>query len=226
MKLGIIGAMDFEIAFIRERMDVARVETEAGIEFALGKLEGLDIVLAQCGVGKVAAAVCAQLLVSRFGATHLLNTGIAGAIEPTLAIGDVVVAHSCVYYDVDVHHYAYAPGQVPGMPAAFAGDPALNQALMAAARKIEGAELLGTIVTGDNFICDTERKKELATDFGALCCDMEGTAIAQVAHMNGLPFAVVRIISDLADGKTNDDVDEEVAVIAARLVCEVAGALS
>ena len=219
MKLGIIGAMGIEVALIRERMDVSGEHREAGIPICEGRLGDKDVVLARCGVGKVAAAACAQLLVTRFGVTHLLNTGIAGAIDARLAIGDVVVAEHCVYYDVNVHHYLFEPGQVPGMPPVFVGDAALNVALMQAARDVDGAEFLGPAVTGDSFIIDIEQKKGLADSFGALCCDMEGTAIAQVAHMNGRPFAVVRIISDLADGNTDDSIDEAVANIAADVVC-------
>lgn len=219
MKLGIIGAMDIEVALIRERMDVAGEHGEAGMQFFVGRLGDTDVVLVRCGVGKVAAAACAQFLVTRFGVTHLLNTGIAGALDPRLAIGDVVVAEHCVYYDVNVHHYLYAPGQVPGMPPVFVGDAAFNTALMQAAQDVEGSEFLGPVVTGDTFIIDIEQRKGLASSFGALCCDMESAAIAQVAHMNGRPFAVVRIISDLADGATDDRIDEVVANIAADVVC-------
>lgn len=225
MKLGIIGAMEIEVAHIRENMHVTSTHTEAGMKFVTGTLEGVDVTLARCGVGKVASAACAQLMVSRHGATHLLNTGIAGALDPRLAIGDVVVAEHCVYYDVNVHHYLFAPGQVPGMPPVFVGDAGLNEALMQAALDVDGAEFFGPMVTGDSFIIDIGQKKELADSFGALCCDMEGAAIAQVAHMNGLPFAVVRIISDLADGNTDDSVDEAVANIAADLVCRTVARL-
>lgn len=225
MKLGIIGAMDIEVALIRKNMHVTNTHTEAGMEFVVGTLAGVDVVLARCGVGKVASAACAQLMVSRFDVTHLLNTGIAGAIDPRLAIGDVVVAEHCVYYDVNVHHYLFAPGQVPGMPPVYLGDAGLNEALMQAAMDVDGAKLLGPMVTGDSFIIDVEQKKELANSFAALCCDMEGAAIAQVAHMNSRPFAVVRIISDLADGNTDDSVDEAVANIAADLVCRAVARL-
>ena len=226
MKLGIIGAMDIEVAYIRERMDVTCTSNEAGMRFDEGTLEGLDVVVAKCGVGKVAAASCAQLLVSRFGATHLINTGIAGAIDPSLEIGDIVVADRCAYYDVDVHHYDYAVGQVPGMPAVFEIDADMYDDLLAASCYIDGVPLEGLTVTGDNFICTYEQRRQLWETFHPLCCDMEGAAIGQVAHMNSIPFAVLRTISDKADGTTSEELDEKTAKLAARIVCDFAGDLA
>lgn len=226
MKLGIIGAMDIEIALIRERMDVTSMHAEAGMEFISGTLEGLDVVLVKCGVGKVSAAACAQLLVSRFGATHLINTGIAGAIDPSLEIGDIVVADRCAYYDVDVHHYDYAVGQLPGMPAVFEVDADMYEDLLAASWYTDGVPLEGLAVTGDNFICTYEQRRQLRETFRPLCCDMEGAAIGQVAHMNGVPFAVLRTISDKADGTTSEDIDRKAANLAAGIICEFARGLA
>lgn len=222
MKLGIIGAMDIEITLIRERMDVTSTHTEAGMEFISGTLEGLDVVLAKCGVGKVCAAACAQLLASRFGVTHLINTGIAGAIDPSLEVGDIVVADRCAYYDVNVHHYDYAPGQVPGMPAVFEVDDDMYEDLLAAGCLADGTPLEGLAVTGDNFICTYEQRIQLWQGFRPLCCDMEGAAVGQIAHMNGLPFAVLRVISDKADGTTSDDADANAANMAATILCHFA----
>ena len=218
MKLGIVGAMDIEVAHIRECMDVSCVSNEAGMRFDEGTLEGLDVVVAKCGVGKVAAAVCAQLLVSRFGATHLVNMGIAGAIDPALEIGDVIVADYCVYYDVNVHYYAYALGQVPGMPAVFHADGSLKAALTRASRDAGGTQFEGPVVTGDCFIDTVEERGRLRELFRPLCCDMEGAAVGQVAHMNGVPYAVLRTISDKADGTTSEELDEKTADSAARIV--------
>ena len=227
MKLGIVGAMEIEVSLIKERMDINETNCEAGIEFIWGTLEGLDVVVARCGVGKVSAAACAQILVSRFGVTHLVNTGIAGAIDPILEIGDIVIADHCVYYDVDVHHYAYKTGQVPGMPAVFVTDAALKRALaIASVGKGDGVQLNGPVVTGDCFICTAAEKRRLKETFRPLCCDMEGAAVGQVAHMNGIPFAVLRTISDKADGTTDEKFDEAAAHLAASIICDFARELA
>ena len=228
MKLGIIGAMDIEVARICERMEITDTFSEAGIRFTQGTLEGLDVVVARCGVGKVSAAACAQLLVSRFAVTHLVNTGIAGAISPKLEIGDVVIADYCAYFDANVHHYAYEPGQIPGMPAVFMCDPNLIIELGASLVCVDfdGADYNGPIVTGDSFICTDEERERILERFHPLCCDMEGAAIGQVAHMNGIPFAVLRTISDKADGTTSEDIDERAANLAADIICEFVSGLA
>ena len=226
MKLGIIGAMEIEIALIRERMDVESTHTEAGMEFFSGKLDGRDVVLSKCGVGKVCAAACAQLMVSRFGVTHLVNTGIAGAISPELEIGNIVVADDCRYYDVNVHHYAYEVGQVPGMPAFFEVDTDMLESLFAATMLVDYYACVGTVITGDTFICDIAERRELMERYiDPMCCDMEGAAIGQVAYMNGIPYAVLRVISDKGDGKTSDEADIEAARIAATITANLPGML-
>ena len=114
-KLGIIGAMDIEVATLKEKMENMRVSTIAGSEYCEGKLNGLDAVVVQCGVGKVNAAMCAQVLCDCFDVTHLVNTGIAGSLCADLDIGDLLISCDAMYHDFDVQHFGYEMGEVPGM---------------------------------------------------------------------------------------------------------------
>jgi len=156
----------------------------------------------RCGIGKVNAGLCVQILCDLFGVTHVINTGIAGSLDEEINIGDVVVSIDAMYHDMDVTGLGYQPGQVPQIDTlSFAADPMLREAAVKACREAapEIGVFEGRVVSGDQFICDRSKKDSIAKDFGGLCTEMEGAAIAQAAYLNKIPFVIVRAISDKAD---------------------------
>lgn len=209
MKLGIIGAMDVEVATLKEKMENCAQRELAGSVFWEGTLLGLPAVVVQCGVGKVNAALCVQVLADCFGITHVVNTGIAGSLTPELDIGDLVVSTQAIYHDFDCHLIDpdYPVGQVPDMDVrAFPGDGMLvDLAYQAAEAENPGHCLKGTVASGDQFVCQKSQKEKIVEDTGAVCTEMEGAAIAHAAWKNRIPFVVIRAISDKADDSAQMD---------------------
>ncbi len=209
MKLGIIGAMDVEVATLKENMTGRTEKTVAGSVYCEGLLENLPVVVVQCGVGKVNAALCVQILCSCFGVTHVVNTGIAGSLDADLDIGDFVISRDAVYHDFDCHvlNPDYVVGQVPGLPVReFPADEMLVRLAYAAADSLcPGHAKIGTVASGDQFVCQKVQKGKIIADTGALCTEMEGAAIAHGAWRNGIPFVVIRAISDKADDSAEMD---------------------
>ena len=218
MKLGIIGAMDVEVATLKERMENVNACTRAGSVYVEGTLEGLPAVVVQCGVGKVNAALCAQILCDCYGVTHIVNTGIAGSLCADLDIGDLVISKDAIYHDFDLHFWGRPIGQVPGMDViAFpANEDLVKVAFVAAEEENPGHTRIGRIASGDQFICSKAQKEKIITDTGALCAEMEGTAIAHTAYRNGIPFVIIRAISDKADDSAEMDYPTFEAIAAKR----------
>ena len=197
--IGIIGAMQIEIDRILERVEAPVKRVESGIEYVSGKLLEQDAVVAKCGIGKVNAAALTQALLAA-GARRLVFTGVAGAVDPALRVGDVVVSRDAVQHDVDVTGLGYALGEVPGTGTAWDADPALVAAARAAAAELPGVKVLvGRVASGDTFVADAATTERLRRDFDAACTEMEGAAVAQVCHRWGVPFVIVRSVSDSAD---------------------------
>ena len=195
MTIGIIGAMEQEVALLKLKLAHPQIKKAAGLDFFTGQLGGKNVVVVRSGIGKVNAAICAQVLISLFGANYIINTGVAGGLDPTLNIGDIVVSTDLVQHDMDVHYFSHPRGMIPGLGIAFfAADTSLVQAAMEA-----GATITGRIATGDCFVSDSEKKQDIAQTFNAMCVEMEGAAIAQTCFLNGIPFVVIRSISDKAD---------------------------
>ena len=207
IKLGIIGAMDVEVATLKENMQSKCVKTVAGMEFCEGKLENTDAVVVQCGVGKVNAALCAQVLCSVFGVTHVVNTGIAGSLNAELDIGDFVISRDAVYHDMDATNFGYSMCQVPGLSVlAFPADDALVKAAYEAADNAHpGHVRIGRVATGDQFVAERTLKTKIIQNTGAYCTEMEGAAIAHTAWKNNVPFVIIRAISDKADDSAQMD---------------------
>ena len=207
MKLGIIGAMDVEVAALKEKMENVTVSSHAGSAYFAGTLEGCPAVVVQCGVGKVNAALCAQILVSVFGVSHIVNTGIAGSLCADLDIGDLVISRDAIHHDFDLHFWGRPIGQVPGMDVtAFPADESLMAAAFAAAEaENPGHTKIGRVASGDQFICSKEQKEKIIADTAALCAEMEGASIAHTAYRNGIPFVIIRAISDKADDSAEMD---------------------
>ena len=220
MKLGIIGAMDVEVATLKAAMKEKKEITVAGSVFCEGLLEGLPVVVVQCGVGKVNAALCVQALCDRFAVTHVVNTGIAGSLNVELDIGDFVISNEAVYHDFDCHilNPAYVVGQVPGLAVrAFPADDALIKLAYAAADSLcPGHAKIGTVASGDQFVCSKEQKAQIVENTGALCTEMEGAAIGHGAWKNGVPYVVIRAISDKADDSAEMDYPSFEAMAAER----------
>ena len=200
MKIGIIDAMDVEVELLKEQLADLEVTSFLSADFYSGRLGEKDVVVVKCGVGKVNAALCAQALVDRFHITQLINTGVAGSLDAgRLDIGDLVVSTDCVQHDFSVGALGYEPGLVPGFESvAFVADERLREAALSAAAAVapEVRALPGRVASGDLFVSAEEDRRRIVDGFGPLCCEMEGAAIAQAASLNGVPFVVVRAISD------------------------------
>ena len=206
-KLGIIGAMELEVETLLEKMEEKSSCVMAKSTFYTGKLQGLDAVVVQCGVGKVNAAICAQILCSCFGVSHLVNTGNAGSLSAELDIGDLVVSRDAMYHDFDCVHFGYEMGRVPGMDVvAFPADAGMMDLAYAAAEAVNpGHTRVGRVASGDLFVAEKAAKEAIIAKTGALCTEMEGAAIAQTAYRNGVPFVILRAISDKADDSAEMD---------------------
>ncbi|MBR3136486.1 MAG: 5'-methylthioadenosine/adenosylhomocysteine nucleosidase [Clostridia bacterium] len=211
MTYGIIGAMDSEIQMIRGQMDYCRTNPLYGLTFYQGRIGSHDVILAKCGIGKVNAARCAQILIDRSKPDYLINTGVAGGVGPELKLGDMVLSTDLVQHDFRMAALGCVDGCLTldgpkDKPTLFPADQDLLDRFEAVARAIAGESAIhrGRICTGDTFVADQETKKRLFETYGALACEMEGGAIAQVAQAAYVPFLVVRAISDLADGSASE----------------------
>ena len=207
MKLGIIGAMAVEVAALKENMQEITAVSKAGMDFYEGKLEGLPVVVVQCGVGKINAAMCTQILIDCFSVTHVVNTGIAGSLDAQLDICDLVISKDAIHHDFDLRFWDRPIGQVPGMDViAFPADEGLMAVAKAAAEQIHpGHVKTGRIASGDQFICSKEQKEQIIQNTQSVCAEMEGASIAHTAYRNGIPFVIIRAISDKADGSAEMD---------------------
>lgn len=236
-RIGIIGAMDSEIALLCERMTDRAEQTAAGLTVHIGTLEGVAVAVVRCGEGKVRAALCTQLLIDRFGAAAIINTGVAGGLAAGLCVGDLVLATDAVQHDFDLTAFGYVRGYIAGMgdgtePTRFEADAALCAAFRRAADEVLAGTghkyIEGTVATGDVFVDSTPLKRELIAAYNAAAAEMEGGAIAAVAAQNGVPFVVIRAISDLAEGEATvsfETFEAEAARTSAAITCRMLGCL-
>lgn len=209
--IGIIGAMDEEISQLVDKMTGTEAEEIAGMVFNRGKFEGRDVVVVRCGIGKVNAAMCAQLLATYFHVDAIIHTGVAGSLRNEINIGDVVLSTDALQHDVDATGFGYEPGIIPRMKTSvFAADGELRRlAKEACAAAVPGIGVHeGRVVSGDQFITDKAAKERIAKLFGGYCTEMEGAAVAQAAYLNGIPFLIIRAISDKADNSATMDYGE------------------
>ncbi len=217
MKLGIIGAMEQEVETLLGLLENKKSAVRTGSTYYEGTLDGLDVVVVQCGIGKVNAALCVQVLCDCYGVTHVVNTGIAGSLNAALDIGDLVVSTDAMYHDVDCVHFGYTMGQMPGMPVTYEADRKMAELAFAAAEAVNpGHTRMGRVASGDQFVAVKELKEKIISVTGALCTEMEGTAIAQAAYRNGIPFVIIRAISDKADDSAEMDYPTFEAIAADR----------
>lgn len=215
--LGIIGAMEIEVNRIKEQMEDVSVTDKAGMSFFEGKWNGNDIVVVRSGIGKVNAAVCAQILADTFHADAIINTGIAGSLKNEINIGDIVLSTDAIQHDMDAQGFGYAPGVIPQMEVSdFQADEKLIELAKKCCAEVcpDIQVFTGRVVSGDQFISDKKKKEWLSSQFEGLCAEMEGAAIAQAAYLNHVPFLIIRAISDKADDSATMDYPEFEAMAA------------
>ena len=226
-QIGIIGAMRAEVETLIAALDGAAVCRVGSLTFHTGRLSGRPVVLAECGIGKVNAAMCAQTMILRFGVTEIWNTGVAGTLTDELSIGDFAVSSDVVQHDMDTTPLGDPPGWISGLERVhIPADAALAAAFAAAVASSGRRCRIGTIASGDVFVASSAQKTRIRDAFGAVACEMEGAAIGQVAAANGVPFVVVRAISDGGDEASAVDYPtfvKEAASRSAAVVAAVAG---
>lgn len=206
--LGIIGAMDEEVAKIKEHMTEIEVESKASMDFYKGLLNGKEAVVVRSGIGKVNAAICTQILADDFHVDAVINTGIAGSLNKDINIGDIVLSTDTLEHDMDAVSFGYPLGQIPRMDTlSFQADEKLRKTAMDACQKVlpNITAFEGRIVSGDQFVSSKEKKDWLVENFGGYCTEMEGAAIAHAAYLNRIPFLIIRAISDKADDSASMD---------------------
>jgi len=224
-KIGIMGAMTQELEGLKENLENMRCETRRGIDFFYGTLHGKDVILVQCGIGKVNAAMTTTLLLEQ-GIEKLIFTGVAGGLESGLEVGDLVISTDLVQHDVDVTALGYEIGLIPDEKLSWSADPELRTLALEVAGQLENRKaVLGRILSGDQFIASPEKVDRLRETFGGACTEMEGAAVAQVAAKFGVPFVVIRSLSDSANGGAKRDYNEWMPIVAQNAKAVVRGML-
>jgi len=210
MNIGIIGAMEEEVEFLIKNMKLERKEIKAKMQFSLGIMHNKNVVVVTSGIGKVNAAVCAQILIDDFSVDYIINVGIAGGTVDNIYPGDVVIGDSLVQHDIDTSAFGDRLGQIPRLDTFdFKCDELLVRYAKEACNDIKGHNhFTGRIVSGDQFIANKDKIKWLNSEFECLACEMEGASIAQVCYLNGTPFIVIRSISDNANNGAQMDYEK------------------
>lgn len=207
-KIGIIGAMEEEVEALRAKLVNPQKMTKASMDFYSGTMHGMDVVIVRSGIGKVNAGICTQILADVYQVDAVMNTGIAGSLKAEIDIGDVVISTDTIQHDMDATGFGYEPGIIPRMETScFQADPKLVELAAVACREAvpEIHVFTGRVVSGDQFVSDKAVKDRIAAQFGGMCTEMEGAAIAQAAYLNRIPFVIIRAISDKADDSATVD---------------------
>ncbi|QIH76177.1 5'-methylthioadenosine/adenosylhomocysteine nucleosidase [Macrococcoides canis] len=200
--IGIIGAMEEEVAILKDEIQGLTTEKIAHVEVYKGTLFGKEVVLMQSGIGKVNAAICTTLLISNFKPDYIINTGSAGGLGSGLKVGDILVSTEVLHHDVDATEFGYTEGQVPMMPASYPADDMLVDKTTSAINKHAYTAHTGLIVSGDSFIGSAEKKAVILEKFPhAMAVEMEAAAVAQTCYQFSTPFIITRAVSDLANGE-------------------------
>lgn len=212
-KIAIIGAMEEEVSGLQAIMtDQKELTTHfRDLPIFTGKLAGVEVVVARCGIGKVNAAMATQFLINQFSLTALINSGVAGGVSPLVKIGQLVIGTHSLQHDMDVNNFGYPQGTIPRLETSvFPADSQLVNLALQKAETVLGAENVhqGLIASGDQFVSALEQKQKILKAFPtALCVEMEGAAIAHVAWLNQVPHVIIRAISDQADNTAPADFD-------------------
>ena len=207
---GIICALKIEVDGLKKLMTEYETKTIAGLDFVSGKAGGKDVVLLECGVGKVNAALGTQIMIDYYKPEVIVNSGIAGSLSKELRIGDIVISSDCVEHDMNGIALGDPRGEIwytdekrIDIPA----DKDTYERLFACCDGLDVNVKIGRIATGDIFISSVKQREFIAKEFGALCCEMEGGAVGHVCYRNKVPFAVLRSISDDLSFNTGMDLD-------------------
>ena len=206
--IGVVAAMESEIALIKEVENIDDIITIAGLEFFVGKLKGKDVVVVQCGMGKVNAAIATQILIERFNAQSIINVGCAGCLNDSLEIGDFVISKEVVQHDYDVSAIGFQKGEVPYTgKVSFEADINLIEFAKNAIQKVASNRhiVVGRICTGDQFISSDEQKETILQNYQGDCAEMEGAAVGQTAYLNHVPFVIIRAMSDKANNQAGSE---------------------
>ena len=205
MLTGIIGAMVVETNAIKALIENKKVESFSGIEFVSGKLYGKDVVVAQCGIGKVFAGICAEAMILKYAPDRIINVGVAGTLSEKVGLLDTAVSTAVVQHDMDTSPLGDPVGLISGINIVkIPASEKLADEIYSAAANIGLNCAKGVIASGDQFIADKKKKDFIRDTFGAIACEMEGAAIGQVCYINGVDFAVIRCISDNADSEAGE----------------------
>ena len=206
--IGIIGAMEVEVAILKEKMEDVRIIKKASMDFYEGTLAGRKAVVVRSGIGKVNAGICAQILADVFSVDAIINTGIAGSLNAKIDIGDIVLSTDALQHDMDATGFGYEPGVIPRMETStFIADEKLRKLAKECCERVNPDIHVfeGRVVSGDQFISDKAKKEFILNTFAGDCTEMEGAAIAQAAYLNQIPFLIIRAISDKADDSATED---------------------
>lgn len=200
MLTGIIGAMEVEVTAIKGLIEAPRTERFGGIEFVFGQLCGRDVVVAQCGIGKVAAAICTEAMILKYSPDRIINVGVAGTLSDEVGLLDIAVSRAVVEHDMDTSPLGDPVGMISGINIVeIPASEGLADEVENAAARIGKKCVSGVIASGDQFIASKEKKESIHSTFGAIACEMEGAAVGHVCYVNGVDFVVIRSISDNAD---------------------------
>ena len=206
--IGIITAMSNELSLLLENAEITDTETIGGVDYNIGTLEGQDVVLVKAGIGKIIAAAGAATLINEFDFSSIIFTGIAGGVGDETEVMDIVVSTDLVVHDYgDMTNDGFVWDAIAGTDnGRIPADPALSDLAYNAAVEVVGEDsaFKGNIATGDQFVASESYVKYLQDSFNSLACEMEGAAVALVAYNYGVPFVVIRCMSDKADGLAHD----------------------
>lgn len=211
VKIGIIGAMEEEVEILKGLMEIEETVNIAHMNFYIGKLDNKDIIIVRCGIGKVNAAICTQILASNFNVTHIINIGVAGALHEELNVGDIVISSDVIEHDFDARGFGHELGVIPRMDThIFKADKMLIDIAFEASKEetIKHNTMIGRILSGDVFVACPDKKEFLWDNFKGYCTEMEGASIGHTSYLNNIPFVIIRAISDKADGTAHISFDE------------------
>lgn len=206
MNIGIVGALDEEILHYKNGMKIISEEKKTGIIFYIGTFNDIPAVICKSGVGKVNASICSQILIDHYSVTHIIFTGVAGALDPILEIGDIVISTDSMQHDMDATALGFKLGEIPYSDVyLFKADLFLHNLAFSISKEMINQQkvISGRILSGDQFIADREKVIQLYHELGGACTEMEGAAVAQVCYLNQIPFVIIRSISDKADGSAD-----------------------
>ncbi len=204
--IGIIGAMAVEVDAIKAIAKDIKTTTISNIEFIQGTINKKEVVIARCGIGKVFAGICAEIMILNFKPEYILNVGVAGALSENLDVASIAISQSLVQYDMDTSPLGDPIGMISGINVInLDADKNIVKKVEEAVKEVGLKYEIGVIASGDQFVSSKERKDWIKKQFNAIACEMEGAAIAQVAYVNQVPFCVIRAISDKADGSSGVD---------------------